>query len=110
MLDVHEVRHLFLFKDNIMQVRKLHRILTQLIEEGHGRKPICPDKSTFEHNLESDGCTVLHIDDVKINWIPLIDDDGGIAHTKTGIERGKVIVVLLGDGDCDHYSRLKSRS
>lgn len=92
-----------------MTVKKLHKILTQLIAEGHGRKPICPDKSTFSHNLEDDGCTVLNITDVKMCWVANADGDGGIAITKSGEESGKITVVLLGEGDCDLYKRLKSR-
>ncbi len=92
-----------------MQVRKLHRILTRLIFEGHGHKPICPDKSTFTHNLEPDGCTVLDIEDVKFSWVPMIDDDGGFAVTESGTEKGRITVVLLGQGDCSYYDKCKSR-
>jgi hypothetical protein len=43
-------------------------------------------------------------------WIPKIDDDGGIAITKAGMESGKITVVLLGCDNTEHYERLKSRA
>ena len=42
-----------------MQVRTLYALLGQLIEQGHGRKPVCINKRTFNHVLEDDGAVIV---------------------------------------------------
>lgn len=80
-----------------MNVNSLHKALTTLIEMGHGHKPVAINKDTFRHPLEGDGCLVLPVEHVEIDWILQLDDDGGTAMNKDGSERGKSVVVLSGE-------------
>ena len=74
-----------------MQVRRLHRLLSELIAEGHGHKKVMVSKSTFTHGLEGDGVTILPVNDVAVYSYPLYDDDGG------DTERVETAVVMFGD-------------
>jgi len=81
----------------MVTVNKLHKMLTGLIESGHGRKPIVIDKESFHDPRESDGCTMLPISGVSgPRWIPSADDDGGIKENADGTEAGRQTVVLYG--------------
>lgn len=78
-------------------VARLHKALTALIEQGHGRKPVCIDKSTFHHPLEGDGAVVLEVESVAgPAWISMSDDDGGAKLNGDGTESGRHVVVLKG--------------
>lgn len=79
-----------------MTLNELHKRLTKLIEQGHGRRRVSVDKPSFQDNRESDGCTILPICQVYAQWIPDADDDGGIATNKDGTEHGRVTVVIGG--------------
>lgn len=80
-----------------MTVSKLHKLLGEMIARGHGRKPVCVDKATFQHNCEADGVTILDVCKVKLisHWID--DGDGCAIINKDGTERQKTSFVLLGD-------------
>lgn len=80
-----------------MTVTQLYRLLGALVAEGKGRQQVCIDKATFRHNCESDGVTILQVRSVEERWVPLSDDDGGIATTAKGRERGSSCAVLYGD-------------
>lgn len=80
-----------------MRLAKLYRELGALIAEGNGRLKVCIDKSTFRHNCEGDGVTILDVGSMELSWVPLSDDDGGTATRKDGTERGSNCVVLYGD-------------
>jgi hypothetical protein len=71
-------------------------MLGKLVEQGEGRIPICVDKETFKDNRESDGCTILEVDGLRVALIHLADDDGGTAVTKAGLERTRRMAVLYG--------------
>ena len=43
----------------MMTIGRLHKLLGKMVEQGHARKPVCADKGTFFHPLESDGITIL---------------------------------------------------
>ena len=90
-----------------MTVGKLHKILNRLVLNGHGRKPVSIAKDTFTHPLESDGVSVLPIDDVKIVWVPMADDDGGIKENKDGSESMRREILLLGH-NAEYYNNLES--
>lgn len=77
-------------------IGKLHKILGEMIENGHARKPVTIDKETFTHNLESDGVSILPVESAKIKWIRLADDDGGVKTNKDGSESGRYNLVLTG--------------
>ena len=81
-----------------MRVSTLHARLTKLIEQGHGAKPVCIDKSSFTDNREPDGCVVLPVAAATgPRWIANSDDDGGIKTNSDGSESGRMTIVLVGD-------------
>ena len=81
-----------------MQVRTLHALLGQLIEQGHANKPVCIDKLSFSHPLEEDGAVILDVRGVTgPRFIPTTDDDGGTKWNRDGSESGKMTVVLVGE-------------
>lgn len=78
-------------------VARLHRLLGEMVERGHGRKPVCIDKMSFSHPLEIDGCTILGVESVEgPRFIPNFDDDGGFKENADGTESGRMTVVLKG--------------
>jgi hypothetical protein len=78
-------------------LNQLHKHLSRLIEQGYGRRQVCIDKYTFAHNCENDGVTILPVNSMETRWVPLADDDGGIATNSKGEERGSMQIVLYGD-------------
>lgn len=74
-----------------MTVNQLHKLLTRLIEQGHGRRSVMADKPSFRDNRESDGCVILPVWRGVITSYPLLDDDGALT------ERMKTSLVLIGD-------------
>lgn len=95
-----------------MQVRKLHRILSDLIHDGHGCKEVCVDKETFKHALESDGVVILPVDHAEVKTYEMSDDDGGLKVNDNGTISQKTSLVLRGSGqrcsvcgvvDCEPY-------
>lgn len=44
-----------------MTVSRLHKQLSELIAAGHGRKPVCINKRTFNHQLERDGVVIMPV-------------------------------------------------
>lgn len=79
-----------------MTLNQLHKALGKLIANGHGRRQVFVDKTSFKDNRESDGCTILPLSAVDLQWVALADDDGGTAFRKDGTERGSTLVVLGG--------------
>jgi len=77
-------------------VNKLYELLSKLVKEGHGRKPVCIDKCTFTDPRESDGPMILPVCALDLKWVNDADDDGGIAVNKDGTERGRLTLVLGG--------------
>lgn len=79
-----------------MNVNQLYKRLGQLIEEGHGRKPVCVAKTTFVDNCEDDGVTILPLVGLGIRAINIHDGDGGTGYNKDGSERLRQTVILAG--------------
>lgn len=80
-----------------MTVQRLHKLLGQLIEQGHGRKPVCVDKESFSSPLENDGVSVFDLETVDgPRWIEMADDDGGTKWNKDGSVSGRTVVILKG--------------
>jgi len=79
-----------------MQIRNLHRILSELIREGHSYSTVCINKRTFEHALESDGAVIMEVKSVEVQNYPVLDDDGGMKHTEDGYGVTKTSLVLKG--------------
>lgn len=78
-------------------VARLHKELGKLIKQGHGRKPVRINKSTFRNNLESDGVVIMDIEIIEGPiWIPMSDDDGGTKWNRDGSESGMRVVILNG--------------
>lgn len=81
----------------MVTVAQLQKELSRLIDQGHGRKPVCIDASTFRHSLEGDGVVVLDVVAVTgPSWISMADDDGGASWNRDGTESGRNVVVLRG--------------
>ena len=80
-----------------MTVQRLHRLLGQMIEDGHGRKPVFVNKASFYDNREIDGVLILPVEDIEgPKWIPMADDDGGTQCNADGSESGRRVVILQG--------------
>ncbi len=80
-----------------MTVSRLHKQLTDLIAAGHGRKPVCINKRTFNHRMEEDGAVILPVESVSgPEFIGTTDDDGGMKFNRDGTEAGRYTVVLSG--------------
>lgn len=82
-----------------LTINRLHKLLSEMIAEGHGRRSVCIDKSTFTHNLEEDGCVILEVCRAKVLTYRRIDDDGGTALRADGTERTITGAVLIGDSE-----------
>ena len=80
----------------MLTVNGLRSRLAALISKGHGRASVCVHKTTFSSNLEADGCSILPVGDVEVEWINMIDDDGGLAVNKDGKEKLRKTAVLRG--------------
>lgn len=80
----------------MITVRKLHAILSDMILNGHAHKPVCVSKTTFQHPLEPDGCTILDIDNINIEIIEQLDDDGGRGERIDGSSKRRVCAVITG--------------
>ena len=79
-----------------MTVAKLHKLLGTLVEEGQGRRPVCVNKASFYHPLESDGVAILDVTEAKADTITMADDDGWTATNKDGTERTRKVFVIGG--------------
>lgn len=90
-------------------VKALHKRLGKLIDEGHGRKIVCIDKSSFQHNLETDGCVILEVSGLGVKWVPTMDGDGGTAYRSDGYEAGRTMLVLAGDAGANMKGELVER-
>lgn len=87
-------------------INRLHRLLGELVADGHGRQSVCIDKPSFQHNLESDGCVILEVCTAKIHTYPRINDDGGIAFNSRGEER-TITGLVLGGTDRSSFASAK---
>lgn len=83
-------------KAKTMTVARLHKQLSQMVENGQGWMKVCVNKPSFSHPLEGDGAVILNVQSADHEWIPLCDDDGGIATRADGTERGSMRFVLDG--------------
>jgi hypothetical protein len=80
-----------------MNVNQLHKALSALVAQGHGRKPVCINKNSFRHPLEEDGAVILGVKAVNgPTFIVMTDDDGGTKFNKDGTESGSYTVILDG--------------
>ncbi len=80
-----------------MTIGKLQKHLAKLVAEGHGRKQVLIDKSSFRHPLESDGCMILPVEEATILRFNICDDDGGTKVTTRGVECTQSGFVLYGN-------------
>ena len=79
-----------------MTVAKLHKLLGALVDEGQGRRPVCVNKASFYHPLESDGVAILVATEAKADTITMSDDDGWTAINKDGSEKTRKVFVIGG--------------
>lgn len=79
-----------------MTVSKLHKLLGELIQQGHKRKPVCVDKPTFTDNCEEDGVVILDVSGVEVRPIPMMDEDGGTKIRQNGEECYRQTAVIYG--------------
>ncbi len=82
-------------------VKALRDELNQLIYEGHGRKIVHISKTTFTHNLEDDGCTMLEVAGLGVRSIGILDGDGGTKYRADGTEASRTVLVLAGSDGAD---------
>lgn len=82
--------------NDFMTIIKLNKLLTALIAQGHGRKKVNIDKSSFTHPLESDGCVILPVEELEVIRYGLSDDDGGTKCRQDGTECSESSLVLFG--------------
>jgi len=80
-----------------MTIARLHKELGKLIEDGHRMKKVNINKNTFTHTLEGDGCVILPVDNIEIQRVPIIDDNGGFKENKDGSESSMTCLVLIGE-------------
>jgi hypothetical protein len=80
-----------------MTLNQLHKLLTKLIAQGHGRKSVYVDKGSYRDNREKDGCVILPVNRGAMHTYQLLDDDGGSWINADGSERHRTSLVLIGD-------------
>lgn len=81
-------------------VSRLHKVLGELIEQGHGRKPVQINKQSFQNVLEDDGVVIMDIETVEgPSWITMSDDDGGTKWNRDGSEAGRNVIILKGGAE-----------
>jgi len=79
-----------------LTVGSLHKIISKLVEEGHSRKPVSIDKSTFNHPLEEHGTTILRSYNVRLEPIAVMTDDGVIETGVDGTDNTRVTCIIEG--------------
>lgn len=70
------------------------QLISQLekLKEKHGNLRVSVNKDEL---WDGNDCWVIcDISTAIADWVPLSDDDGGVAYTKAGIERGSWRIVL----------------
>lgn len=90
-------------KQKTMTVNHLHKLLEKLIEQGEGRTRVCVSKTSFQHPLEPDGCTILDLHGIDILCINVMDGDGFGETNADGREKLQRTAILFGNryGDAD---------
>ncbi len=66
-------------KAKTMTVARLHKQLSEMVQNGQGWMKVAVNKRSFHHPLESDGAVILDVQSAAFTWVPLTDDDGGTA-------------------------------
>ena len=89
-----------------MTLNQLHKLLTKLIAQGHGRKAVYVDKGSYRHNLEQDGCVILPVERGAIHTYRILDDDGATYINADGTERQRTSLVLIGDAGSTWRERM----
>lgn len=80
-----------------MTVAALHKKLSQLMADGHGRKSICIHKRTFTHPLESDGAVILDVSSVELLTHEMLDENGSSKELANGCIAERTSFVLYGN-------------
>lgn len=83
-------------KPKTFTVNQLHKQLGKLIDKGNGRTPVCIDKSSFHHPLESDGCVILNAAGFRYEYVLQLQDDGSHLDNN-GREHHKRCCILFGE-------------
>ena len=74
------------------------------IEQGRTLRPVCVNKASFFHPLESDGVAILGVTEAKAETITMADDDGWAATNKDGSEKTRKVFVLGGGHRLDEVT------
>jgi hypothetical protein len=82
-------------------VNQLKKRLDKLVADGFGRLPVVVSKSTFTHNCEGDGVTILDVTGAGKVLITNADDDGGTKFNKDGTESSRMCFMLVGSAGSD---------
>ena len=80
-----------------MTLNRLHKLLGELIAQGHGRREVYVDKSSFRDNRESDGVCIMPVCEIDVQTYELADDDGGWALDARGCVKTRTSLVIYGD-------------
>jgi len=76
-------------KAKTMTVARLHKQLSEMVQNGQGWMKVAVNKRSFHHPLESDGAVILDVQSAAFTWVPLTDDDGGTAMREAAISMGR---------------------
>jgi hypothetical protein len=90
-------------------VNQLKKRIDQLVADGFGRLPVVVSKSTFEHNCEGDGVTILDVTGSGKVRIPNASDDGGTKWNKDGTESSRLCFMLVGSAGSDSKGNIIER-
>jgi hypothetical protein len=81
-------------KGNPVTINQLNKLTSKLIEQGHGRRAVCVDKSKVTHPLEPDGCCVIPVTAAEIDVHEMMNDDGGVKELANGQTAYRTALVI----------------
>ena len=80
-----------------MTIKRLHKELTKLINEGHGRKEVCVDKSHVNHPCEPDGVCLFPVTGASIGTHEMMGEDGGFKELADGTVATRTSLVITAE-------------
>lgn len=80
-----------------MTIKKLHKILTAMINEGQGNRLVCVDKSKVHHPLEADGVVFIPATSATIQTHEMADDDGGFKVLSSGRVAQRTALIITAE-------------
>lgn len=77
-----------------MTILKLHKILSQAIADGYGRRLVVVHKTKCTHPLEGDGCDLIPITKAEIGTHDMLDEDGSMKELANGTIATRTAMVI----------------